>query len=72
LDKIKSTAATITGKDTNVEEKLKKDVKSEGNKSAGKWDALKDDFMMNPKKVSRHFELHKLFVRVASANLTIS
>ena len=54
MDKIKSTAATITGKDTNVEEKLKKDVKNEGKKSAGKWDALKDDFMMNPKKVSKH------------------
>ncbi len=48
----KSTAATIKGKETNVQEKLDK----EGNKSTGKWDALKDDFMMNPKKVSKHFE----------------
>jgi hypothetical protein len=56
LDKIKSTAATNTGKETNVEEKLKKDVKSDGNKSTGKWDALKDDFMMNPKKVGRYLE----------------
>ena len=45
LDKIKTAAATIDSKKSQDEAKLKDD------KSAGKWDALKDDFMMKPKKV---------------------
>lgn len=50
LDKIKSTAATI------IATKRKPDDDNRSgptptNKASGKWDALKDDFMMKPKKV---------------------
>jgi hypothetical protein len=50
LDKIKSTAAII---DT-TRRKPKDNTRNEdgqNEKAAAKWDALKDDFMMKPKKV---------------------
>lgn len=50
LDKIKNTAATIDSNKIKSMDKKKNDADSK-EKSAGKWDALKDDFMMNPKKV---------------------
>lgn len=52
LDKIKSTAATI---DT-TRRKPKDNTRHEdgqNEKAAAKWDALKDDFMMKPKKVCK-------------------
>lgn len=51
LDKIKSAAATMDSKKNEEKSKVNK---SGGDKSTGKWDALKDDFMMKPKKVSEH------------------
>jgi hypothetical protein len=56
LDKIKNTAATMDSSKTSVEDKLKSGTDSK-EKSTGKWDALKDDFMMKPKKVSDQYEL---------------
>ncbi len=50
LDKIKNTAANIDAKKTKVQNKQKADNDAKED-SVGKWDALKDDFMMNPKKV---------------------
>lgn len=49
LDKIKNAAATTESK--KVEDKLITGVEK-NDKAVGKWDALKDDFMMKPKKVS--------------------
>jgi hypothetical protein len=52
LDKIKNTAAsTIDSSKTPAGDKLQIGIDNK-EKSAGKWDALKDDFMMKPKKVS--------------------
>lgn len=49
LDKIKNTAASLeTRNDTVVEEKLK--IATSNKEAGGKWNALKDDFMMKPKK----------------------
>ena len=52
LDKIKNTAATMDSKKIPMDERLNTNKKTNEDNSAGKWDALKDDFMMKPKKVS--------------------
>ena len=56
LDKIKAAAKSKGGDDENNETETPKSgknvVENEGKKSPS-WGALKDDFMLNPKKVSQ-------------------
>jgi len=63
LDKIKNAAASI---DTTTKRKPKDDEK---NKPSEGWSALKDDFMMNPKKVSESIVSEK-FALILLAILT--
>mmetsp|Transcript_41868 Transcript_41868/g.121013 ORF Transcript_41868/g.121013 Transcript_41868/m.121013 type:complete len:329 (-) Transcript_41868:129-1115(-) len=50
LDKIKSAAATIDNKKVEENVKAGTTTKRKEQPSTNKWDALKDDFMMKPKK----------------------